>query len=247
MGQSVRGSATSTGGLRGLPAPARRPPHPFAILNPSCRAVFCARAKRRGVRASLLLNIWATPRPGAAPQKSCHCAAMRPGKTARSAEEPIRHCCLPGLIVKSLNQRFHPDERAGRITLSPKPVTSTYLGGCQPQRGVYYSTPLGQVTQQRGSAARITRSRRRQEGTPHPHCRAILAARCIRASSARSSRASSRRRCPCPPLKALRDERALPSLVRGPVLCCHGCHWRINSACRCRRCGVQVVAMLVLQ
>lgn len=143
MGQSVRGSSTSTGGLRGLPAPARRPPHPFAILNLSCRAVFCARAKPRGVRTALPLNIQLTPRPGAAPQKSCHCAAMWPGKTARSADEPLRHCCLPGLIVKSLNQRFHPDERAGRIILPPDCSASTYQGGLPAPAGGLLLNPPG--------------------------------------------------------------------------------------------------------
>ena len=58
-----------------------------------------------------------------------------------------------------------------------------------------------------------------------------------------SSRSSAR----CPPCQALRDAVALPSGVRGPVLCFHGCHCRISSACRCLRSNVQGVAMLVLQ
>lgn len=58
---------------------------------------------------------------------------------------------------------------------------------------------------------------------------------------------SSRSCARCPPCQALRDAVALPSGVRGPVLCFHGCHCRISSACRCLRSNVQGVAMLVLQ
>lgn len=69
----------------------------------------------------------------------------------------------------------------------------------------------------------------------------------ISASSAFSSLDSSRSCARCPPCQALRDTRALPSGVLGPVDCSHGLHCRISSACRCRRSNVQGVAMLVLQ
>ena len=58
---------------------------------------------------------------------------------------------------------------------------------------------------------------------------------------------SSRSCARCPPCQALRADLALPSAVLGPVLCFHGCHCRISSACRCRRSKVQGVAMLMLQ
>ena len=52
----------------------------------------------------------------------------------------------------------------------------------------------------------------------------------ISASSAFSAFVSSRSCARCPPCQALRDAVALPSGVRGPVLCFHGCHCRISSA-----------------
>lgn len=77
--------------------------------------------------------------------------------------------------------------------------------------------------------------------------RAMLLILRISASSAFSAWVSSRSCARCPPCQALRDAVALPSGVRGPVLCFHGCHCRISSACRCLRSNVQGVAMLVLQ
>ena len=58
-----------------------------------------------------------------------------------------------------------------------------------------------------------------------------------------SSRSSAR----WPPFQALRDTRALPSGVLGPVDLAHGLQFLISSACRCLRSNVQGVAMLVLQ
>lgn len=77
--------------------------------------------------------------------------------------------------------------------------------------------------------------------------RAMLLILRISASSAFSALVSSRSCVRCPPCQALREAVALPSGVRGPVLCFHGCHCRISSACRCRRSDVQSVVMLVLQ
>ena len=50
-----------------------------------------------------------------------------------------------------------------------------------------------------------------------------------------------------PPVQAFLLTRCLPSGVLGPVDLAHGCHVRINSACRALRSGVQVVAMICLQ
>lgn len=73
-----------------------------------------------------------------------------------------------------------------------------------------------------------------------PHSRSID--RC--SLSARfTCRASARSSCRVPPLKALREVRALPSAERGPLDRSHGRRLRINSACRARRCGVQPFAM----
>lgn len=69
----------------------------------------------------------------------------------------------------------------------------------------------------------------------------------ISASSAFSALDSSRSFCRCPPCQALRDTRALPSGVLGPVDCSHGFQRLICSACRCLRSNVQGVAMLRLQ
>lgn len=66
-------------------------------------------------------------------------------------------------------------------------------------------------------------------------------------SCSRNSSASSRSSGLIPPVQALRDEAALPSALRGPVLRSHGRHCRISSACRARRSGVQPFAMLNLQ
>lgn len=77
--------------------------------------------------------------------------------------------------------------------------------------------------------------------------RAMLSILRISASSVFSALVSSRSCARCPPCQALRDAVAFPSGVLGPVLCFHGCHCRISSACRCLRSNVQGVAMLVLQ
>ena len=69
----------------------------------------------------------------------------------------------------------------------------------------------------------------------------------ISASSALSSLDSARSCARCPPFQALRDTRALPSGVLGPVDCSHGLQRLICSACRCLRSNVQGVAMLRLQ
>ena len=82
---------------------------------------------------------------------------------------------------------------------------------------------------------------------PTYHPRTMLLILRISASSAFSALVSSRSSARCPPCQALRDAVALPSGVRGPVLCFHGCHCRISSACRFLRSNVQGVAMLVLQ
>ena len=37
-----------------------------------------------------------------------------------------------------------------------------------------------------------------------------------------------------PPFQALRDDFVLLAAVPGPVERCHGCHWRISSACKSR-------------
>ena len=58
---------------------------------------------------------------------------------------------------------------------------------------------------------------------------------------------SVRSSAPCPPLKALPADAALPAVVVGPVEHFHGHQVRISAACRARRSGVQVVAMLHLQ
>ena len=50
-----------------------------------------------------------------------------------------------------------------------------------------------------------------------------------------------------PPVQAFLLTRCLPSGDFGPVDLAHGCHVRINSACRALRSGVQVVAMICLQ
>ena len=60
--------------------------------------------------------------------------------------------------------------------------------------------------------------------------RAMLLILRISASSAFSAFVSSRSCARCPPCQALRDAVALPSGVRGPVLCFQGCHCRISSA-----------------
>lgn len=77
--------------------------------------------------------------------------------------------------------------------------------------------------------------------------RAMSFRRFMSLSSALNSFASSRSCGRCPPFQALRDARALPSSLRGPVLFVQGFNCRISSACRCLRSSVQVVAMLVLQ
>lgn len=69
----------------------------------------------------------------------------------------------------------------------------------------------------------------------------------ISASSAFSSLDSSRSCARCPPCQALRDTRALPSGVLGPVDCSHGFQRLICSACRCLRSNVQPFAMICLQ
>ena len=68
-----------------------------------------------------------------------------------------------------------------------------------------------------------------------------------RLSCSRRSRANSRNNSRSPPHQALCEEVALPSAVVGPVLCSHGFHFPIISACRARRSGVQPFAMLHLQ
>ena len=58
---------------------------------------------------------------------------------------------------------------------------------------------------------------------------------------------SSRNCARWPPVQAFLLTRCLPSCDLGPVDLAHGCHVRINSACRALRSGVQVVAMICLQ
>ncbi len=70
----------------------------------------------------------------------------------------------------------------------------------------------------------------------------MLLMRRISASSAFSALDSARSCARCPPCQALRDARALPSAVLGPVDCSHGFQLLIASACRPRRSGVQDVA-----
>ena len=69
----------------------------------------------------------------------------------------------------------------------------------------------------------------------------------ISASSAFSSLDSSRSCARCPPCQALRDTRALPSGVLGPVDLAHGLQFLISSACRCLRSNVQPLTMICLQ
>ena len=69
----------------------------------------------------------------------------------------------------------------------------------------------------------------------------------IAASSAFSSLDSARSCARWPPFQALRDTRALPSGVLGPVDCSHGLQRLICSACRCLRSNVQPFAMICLQ
>ena len=75
----------------------------------------------------------------------------------------------------------------------------------------------------------------------------MLLKRRISASSAFSALDSASSCARCPPCQALRDTRALPSGVLGPVDCSHGLQRLICSACRCLRSNVQGVAMLRLQ
>ena len=75
----------------------------------------------------------------------------------------------------------------------------------------------------------------------------MLLRRRISASSAFSALDSARSCARFPPCQALRDTRALPSAVLGPVDCSHGFHVRMRAACRCRRSGDHVVVMLRLQ
>ena len=66
-------------------------------------------------------------------------------------------------------------------------------------------------------------------------------------TSAFTMRVSSRSICRCPPFQAFLDAVALPSGVTGPVARVHGFQVPISSACRARRSGVQLLAMLHLQ
>lgn len=85
-----------------------------------------------------------------------------------------------------------------------------------------------------------------QRSVAMPGQRLRSASRCS-ASAAFSSRVSSRSAARCPPLNPLREVRALPSALRGPVDCSHGFHARINAACLARRSGVHPLPMLLLQ
>ena len=69
----------------------------------------------------------------------------------------------------------------------------------------------------------------------------------IAASSAFSSLDSARSCARWPPFQALRDTRALPSGVLGPVDCSHGLQRLICSACRRLRSNVQPLTMICLQ
>ena len=69
----------------------------------------------------------------------------------------------------------------------------------------------------------------------------------IAASSAFSSLDSARSCARWPPFQALRDTRALPSGVLGPVDLAHGLQFLISSACRCLRSNVQPLTMICLQ
>lgn len=75
-----------------------------------------------------------------------------------------------------------------------------------------------------------------------PYLMAFNASACSR-SARRNSRNSARH----PPLSAFRETVALPSGDLGPVDFSHGRQFRISAACRSRRAGVHVVAMLCLQ
>ena len=75
----------------------------------------------------------------------------------------------------------------------------------------------------------------------------MLLRRRISASSAFSALDSARSCARFPPCQALRDTRALPSAVLGPVDCSHGFQLLIKLAWRCLRSGDHPVVMFRLR
>lgn len=214
---------------------------------PACRPV--ARARRRAV----LAETPGTPRVRAGPgidslesgERSktghpCRGSPFRfdgPASTAQSAESRVDACYAL--------TRF--DELPGKLPLPP--------AGCPVSRRRIVATP-GQPRRQENRTAATAARPRCQLPAPAIARKNLCpraAHRLGRSASARTS--ASRSRCRrsraftswdnsrslrhCPPLSALRLDRALPASLRGPVDCCHGFQRRIASACRARRSGVQ--------